>query len=266
MSVPVLATAPRLRFGRSGKPADGLQEFQRYEFKYLLNARLLEAIEGEVRHFMRYDGHVHPELGNAYFVRSLYFDDPFSSAFYEKIDGIMERRKFRLRTYGQVWEPNLPIFLETKGRTNERTYKHRIAVQYEHLGLFTAPSEIWTLLDIYERNVLVEKFVFDTCRKNLSARVLVDYLRRPYVSDYDSNFRLTFDRTVKSSATDSLFPEPNSANWIECVPGWTILEVKFDRRLPKWFHRILQNYEMRRLSISKFCLGMKDCGVAEDLS
>ncbi len=160
----------------------------------------------------------------------------------------------------------MPIFLETKGRTNERTYKHRIAVRYEHLDLLTTPSQCWKLVDSYKQSALVEKFIYDTDRRNISARVLVDYLRRPYVSDYDSNFRVTFDHAVKSCVAKSLYPPEGSVNWKECVAGWTILEVKFDRRMPKWFHRILQNFELRRVSISKFCLGMKQCGIAEDLS
>ena len=33
-------------------------------------------------------------------------------------------------------------------------------------------------------------------------------------------------------------------------------EVKFDRSIPLWFHRIIQSYNLRRESISKFVLGM----------
>lgn len=249
-----------------GLATGGQQDFQRYEFKYLLNAGLREVVESEVRHFMRYDGYVHRALENAYYVRSLYFDDPWSTAFYEKTDGIMERRKFRLRTYGLEWTPSLPIFLEVKGRTNERTYKHRIAVPYEDLDLLTTPSRCWELAGHRKESGLLEGFIYETERRNISPRVLVDYLRRPYVSDYDSNFRLTFDSAVRACVSNSLFPSAEVTNWKECVAGWTILEVKFDRRMPKWFHRILQNFELHRVSISKFCIGMKQCRIAKDLS
>ena len=242
------------------------QEFHRYEFKYLLDARIRDSIEREVKEFMRYDGHVHPEMENTYLVRSLYFDDPMSTAFYEKTDGIMMRQKFRIRSYGKAWAHNLPLFMESKGRSNERTYKYRIAISHNHLEQFLSPDLVWNLIGLYPDTDLIEKFVFEAFRRNLAPRVLVDYLRRPYVSDYDSNFRLTFDSKMSSCASSKLFPEQEQVNWQECRSGWTILEVKFDRRLPKWFHRILQSYEMRRLSVSKFCLGMEQCGVAEDLS
>ena len=242
-----------------------LQVFHRYEFKYLLNAETSELIENEVEQFMRYDGHVDPTMDNMYFVRSLYYDDPFSSAFYEKTDGVMIRQKFRIRTYGKTWNKNTPIFLESKGRHNERTYKHRIDIAHKDLEYLLLSQKSWDLLDLFPHSKLIQKFVFDTHRKKISPRVLVDYIRKPYVSDYDSNFRATFDRMIESRPSLDLFPSQENVS-VKCYAGWTILEIKFDRRLPKWFHRILQNHEMRRLSVSKFCLGMEYCGIAEDKS
>ena len=98
-----------------------LQKFARYEFKYLLNQQLARAIEEEVRLFMSYDGYVHPELGNKYYVRSLYFDNWATVNFLEKIDGIKKRNKYRIRTYSKEENTDIPLFLEKKGRTNERT-------------------------------------------------------------------------------------------------------------------------------------------------
>ena len=73
------------------------EDFARYEFKYLLNARLREEIENDISHFMTYDGHVDENLGNQYFVRSLYYDTPTSRHYHEKIDGTRLRRKFEAR-------------------------------------------------------------------------------------------------------------------------------------------------------------------------
>ena len=60
----------------------------------LLNLEQREAIESELAHFMSYDGHVHKELENAYYIRSLYFDNEATTNFYEKIDGLQKRSKF----------------------------------------------------------------------------------------------------------------------------------------------------------------------------
>ena len=55
-------------------------------------------------------------------------------------------------------------------------------------------------------------------------------------------------------------------NWTERIAGYTILEVKFNRRIPAWFHRILQAHNMRRFSFSKFVRGMEATGLAINLS
>ena len=242
------------------------QKFARYEFKYLLRKREADAIEREISHFMTYDGHVDKDMENRYIVRSLYFDDPFSSSFYEKTDGIKTRKKFRLRTYGREHIQGLPIYLEEKGRHNERTYKRRVEISFDHLNFFSDPSKHFQVLDLYRNSVLVENFLFDSTRRSLAPRVLVEYLRRPYTSVFDTNFRLTFDSHLFAAPAVDLLPTTTNMAWLACRAGWTILELKFDRRIPAWFHRTLQAYDLRRISISKFCEGLETCGIATDLS
>jgi hypothetical protein len=242
-----------------------VQEFSRYEFKYVVNQKQREAVEAEIREFMQYDGHVSSELENQYLVRSLYFDSPLASNFYEKIDGLKTRRKFRIRTYTKDPDGIAPIFLEVKGRHNQRTYKQRVEIQKENLELFLDESKWPVLLEKYPLSPLVESFVYESVRKQIKPRVLVDYLRRPYTSYFDMNFRLTMDQEISSTPANGLFEDrPNLTR--SCVAGWTIIEVKFNRRIPAWFHRILQAHELQRVSISKFVLGMKECGLAIDLS
>jgi len=65
-----------------------IQKFSRYEFKYLMTESMASEIEREVSHFMDYDGYVHPEMGNRYTVRSLYFENEQLSNFNEKVDGV----------------------------------------------------------------------------------------------------------------------------------------------------------------------------------
>ena len=107
-------------------------------------------------------------------------------------------------------------------------------------------------------------FIFEKLRKNIRPLVLTDYLRAPYISDYDRNFRVTFDNNLVIKKTHSLFKNQNCFAR-NCLKGYTILEVKFDRRMPKWFHRIVQTYNLRRLSVSKFCVGMENADLVENL-
>lgn len=44
-------------------------------------------------------GRERPKNGGEYFIRSLYFDSPFDDALWEKLAGVNDRDKFRIRAY-----------------------------------------------------------------------------------------------------------------------------------------------------------------------
>jgi len=241
------------------------EDFFRYEFKYLLNLEKRKSVESEISNFMSYDSHINKDLKNSYYVRSLYFDNNENENYYEKIDGIRLRKKFRIRTYGRSFEEGLPIFLEEKGRYIDRTFKHRVRISAKNLPLFYVSGREQDICNLYPDVEVVQRFVFEVISSRIKPKVLVDYIRRPYTSTYDVNFRVTIDSHIKAANTNSLFPD-QTTNWICCKAGYSIMEVKFHRRIPAWFHRIIQAYEITRLSISKFCEGMEETGLAIDLS
>ena len=75
-------------------------------------------------------------------------------------------------------------------------------------------------------------------------------------------FRLTFDSDINACISSDIFNSKD--NWRVCIPGNDILEVKFDFTMPPWFHRIIQSYELKRVSISKFVLGLEATDLAHD--
>lgn len=242
------------------------QLFQRYEFKYILSKEISDQIEDEARNFMSFDGFVQKRLNNQYYVRSLYFENDFSSNFYEKVDGMKTRRKYRLRTYGKSFEANTSIFFEIKGRNLERTYKKRMKIEYRYLDFFLNKEHHHKLLNIYPGSQMIKNFIFDVFKKDIKPYILIDYIRRPYVNKFGLYFRLTFDKNLLSTKGKKLFYDKSYLSWLECKAGYTILEVKFDRSIPAWFHRIIQSYNLNRKSISKFAVGMTTCGVAKETS
>ncbi len=236
------------------------QKFSRFEMKYILNEKNSKNIQKEIKNFMIYDGFTN--LDNYYFVRSLYFDNRINSNFNEKVDGVRSRHKFRIRTYSK--QPNTPIFLEMKGRENSRTYKLRQEIKPEYLNLFYEKKNYFELKKIYPNNELIEKFIFDSFKKNLSSSVLVDYNRTPFINKSGLYFRLTFDKDILSTKKNSLFNKDLEKDWKECIAGYTILEVKFNSSIPPWFQRIIQNYQLRLRSISKFVIASDTQGIASD--
>ena len=239
------------------------QEFSRYEFKYLLDANRRKNIEREVQMFMSYDGHAMGDDAKSYFVRSLYFDNSAMKNFYEKIDGVRSRSKYRLRTYSKN-AGDAPTFLEKKSRKINRVLKERTLISSDDAHLFKPPINLDRLLRKYQKNRLVNEFVGSMLREILNPVLVVDYFRSPYTSQYDANFRVTFDDCLSAYPSDTLFADGTGLKKV--IAGYTILEVKFNRKIPSWFHRIIQAYNLERLSISKYVAAAKETGMAIDLS
>lgn len=235
------------------------QTFGRFEFKYFLRPGIRSQLEGELGDFMEVDPFCRERPGRAYRVRSLYFDDPGFSNYYEKIDGLLSRRKFRLRTYDV--DGSAPCFLELKGRENHFSYKLRSRLDARQRELIEARS--WSRLAQEGAGPVFERFVVAACRGRLEPKVVVDYRRRPYVSFRDYRFRATFDDEIRGTERGIL--EGEDGRSADVLPGLTVLEVKFEHALPVWFQRLIGAYELQRVSISKYCRAAEALTLVENL-
>jgi len=242
--------------------------FARFEFKYILSQRKRDELEKALKYFLQYDPFVAKQPDHKYVVRSLYFDDPDYTAFYDKIEGLHSRSKFRLRTYSAEQPgPNsaVPLFLEIKGRHNNLVFKHRTPVHRgkENWAELSGDALSQALLKNADKSSILDQFEYDLYRKRLTPVALIDYKRRPYISKYDTSFRLTFDEQLTATNVHCLYPDSVSRP-IKILAGYTILEVKFHHHMPAWFHRIIQTHELNRVSVSKICKGMEVLGLAQD--
>jgi hypothetical protein len=182
----------------------------------------------------------------------------------DKVEGLHTRAKFRIRTYTDTPAIGTVQFLEIKGRYNNLVYKHRTPLDSQHLiGLDKGEQLVSMLRRAVEPGNVADKFEFELFRKQLQPVALVDYTRRPYISRFDPEFRLTFDSQLRGTHTQALFP-CTSARSRQLLRGYTVMEVKFRRHIPAWFHRLIQAYELRRVSVSKICHAMEALGMAED--
>ncbi len=239
--------------------------FDRFEFKYLLPTQRRNALERDLLHFLEFDPFVRNRPDNKYFVRSLYYDDPSYTCFHDKIDGLHSRSKFRLRTYTRNPLEDVPLFLEIKGRYNNLVYKNRTYVHRGDVdwGTLAGKALSKALLDKAGGGKVHDNFHYQLLRKRLRPVALIDYERRPYLSKYDPNFRITFDEELMATRTDRLFPD-GTASPRKVLAGYTVIEIKFRRHIPSWFHWAIKTHELRRVSVSKICYGMETLEIAND--
>jgi SPX domain protein involved in polyphosphate accumulation len=240
--------------------------FSRFEFKYILSANKRSILEDELNYFLQLDPFVKDQNDHKYTVRSLYFDDAFFSAFHDKVDGLHSRSKFRVRTYSRNVDVDTPVFLEKKGRHNNLVFKDRVLIDKNRIDWsdITGASLITNIMENINNNDVADQFKYDVYRKGIAPVALIDYERRPYVSKYDPTFRLTFDDNLTVQKVKEVFPNANNPDPKMILPGYTVLEVKFRHHMPSWFHKLIQAFQLKRVSISKICSGMEVLGLAFD--
>ena len=104
----------------------------RHELKYYITLGEYELLQRKLSLTMERDAFA-KKNGGEYFIRSLYFDDRDDSAFREKLSGIDERDKFRIRIYDMRDDV---IKLECKHKSNGYIKKQSIGLsrkEYEKL-------------------------------------------------------------------------------------------------------------------------------------
>jgi len=236
--------------------------FSRFEIKFILNNKTSISIQEKIQKFMDLDGYAKNIASKQYFVRSLYYDNDNFNNFNEKADGLKIRHKFRIRTYSKNKNKFSITYLEKKGRYNERTFKIRKKILVSQLDKFYNNSKNFKLSSEYNNDPLINEFIVDTYKKLIKPKVVIDYNRKPFINRLGNYFRLTFDSNIVANASNNLFNLKNKTKKV--IPGFEILEVKFDRTIPPWFQKLIQSFELQKVSVSKYVLGCESAGLAYD--
>lgn len=71
----------------------------RHELKFMINRHQYYILRQRLQGLARHDEHA--GQSGEYHIRSLYFDDIDNSALHDKLGGIRERRKYRIRIYNR---------------------------------------------------------------------------------------------------------------------------------------------------------------------
>ena len=218
----------------------------RHEIKYIIRRADAELLKYRLPALLRRDPHA---LANgSYFIRSLYFDDPDFSAYRDKLNGVKERTKYRLRFYN--YDDSL-LFLEKKIKNGDLTGKDSVAVD-------RAVGDMLLRGDDSLRRAEGLLGEFGRLRQGVyRPAVIVDYDRYAYTYP-TGNVRVTIDENVRTSPYQTdLFDA-----WLLPVPvleeDEAVLEVKYDGFLPAPVGAILEGVPKQRCAVSKYakCLSL----------
>lgn len=218
----------------------------RHELKYMLNERDYHWLRNRVAALMPLDIHADPR-SRGYDIRSLYYDDAYDSALFEKVDGDLARHKYRIRIYRYS---DRYILLEKKSKAAYYTLKDSARISRQQCDRILAGD----YGALYETpSPLLREFYGAITTSHLRPKVLVDYFREAYTYPF-GNVRVTFDLGIHSGqyAQDLFSGRPSP---LPVLPsGQHVMEVKYDAFMPQPILALIQGMPGERIAVSKYVL------------
>ena len=217
----------------------------RHELKYIISEGEHKLLSTRVKACLRQDYHASIN-GGEYFIRSLYFDDPFDTAVWDKTSGVGSRDKFRIRIYNHS---DCAIKLERKHKEGQFIKKDSVSISRED-----CEEIVRGRFDCLKRNnsPFAMQFYGIFLSNHLRPKVLVDYTREPYVFPAE-DVRITFDKNVRTAMRCTDLFNPNIVTYpVWELGGCMILEIKFNESLPRYVQELLTLGAAQRTAASKY--------------
>ena len=219
----------------------------RNEVKHLINTGDRASICASMRAIAQLDPHA--QAKGYYTIRSLYFYNMADKALREKLDGVNEREKFRIRYYDG--DTDL-IHLEKKVKRDGVGYKVSCSLTAEEAQRIIDGDILWMATDT--RALGVELYA-KMKGQGLRPKTIVDYERIPFVYGA-GNVRVTIDFNIRTGLRCTDFLNPGCvtipAGSGSPAGGDIVLEVKWDDYLPTIIRHAVQLKGRRQTAYSKY--------------
>ena len=223
---------------------------KRKELKYYISYKEYIVLSNLLRKILQQDKHVQDSL-KGYFIRSLYFDNLDNKNFEDKMAGIEERSKYRLRIYdtNAKW-----VKFEIKNKLNDNITKETATISRDDaIEIQNLNYEVM----LKYNNPILNKAYIEFKKSCYYPVVLVDYLRDAFV--YDANkIRIAFDRFLKSSSLQLDIFKSGPILIPQLKRDIVVMEIKYDHFIPEFIRQIIQIPAFERSAISKYCIGRLD--------
>lgn len=213
--------------------------FKRVEKKYLLSEDLYQKLFEKINNYISVDTYDFSTICN------IYFDTDDYLLVNRSIEKPIYKEKVRLRSYG-VPKKNSKVFLEIKKKYKGVVGKRRVSAPLKEFYTYFDTGKYPTV----DTQIMNE---IDYCFKfyNLKPKVFLAYDRYSYKGKDDSNFRITFDKNIRSR-TDNLYLENGDNGMLLLDKNCYIMEVKTLGAYPLWFAQILSELNIYPTSFSKY--------------
>jgi len=231
----------------------------RLEYKYVVPKALVDDLRAAMRPYVCHDEFCAVCPDKEYTVRSIYYDNRRFSCYDEKFDGFRLKKKLRIRGYNTE-RPDNTVFLEIKRKQEDFISKSRAPVKWNRI------ADVFPGYGGHERPLPFDagtreaeaagRFLYNYYRRRMLPVVLIAYEREAFFGRFDPMLRLTFDKNVRSRLYPSLASLYCDRDTRFLMPGHFVFEVKFYLKLPVWARALVQRFDLPRLAVSKYAMGI----------
>ncbi|KAA3616936.1 MAG: polyphosphate polymerase domain-containing protein [Calditrichaeota bacterium] len=225
------------------------------EIKYLLPLEMLPKVRDFLSPYMRLDKFAGPKEAPDYTVRSVYYDTRSLKYYHEKIDGLQNRIKVRIRSYN-TYTKNSVTFLELKRKNGSHIFKNRYPLIFDQLDDVFSGKKIESNLKLKSRDRDRELFLYHIFSQSLNPVILVAYEREAYHYKFNPDLRITFDKDIRSIQTDKYSNLFETDNFINTFRNKFVLEMKFNKQFPGWLISMIKSMHLQARSVSKYTLSI----------
>ncbi len=218
----------------------------RNEWKYILNNKDLSLLRSRISSLLVIDKHT-PKEGK-YIIHSLYFDDYYDTSLNDTFAHLSKRYKWRIRYYGNDLSY---IVLERKEKLEGRCHKESTKLSIEEYKYII--NKEYSVIS-YSDKKLIRELSKDMMIYLYTPKIIIDYERIAYVEEI-TNIRITFDSKISASYDIDNFLNGNYVKYYLQGKGENLLEVKFDYILPSYIKEVVESYNFKQTSFSKYFLG-----------
>ncbi len=232
----------------------------RYERKYLVPVELIDSLRKRLWAFVIPDKNaIKNENGIfQYTVRSIYFDTYDLECYHQKSDGLLLRRKLRIRGYNSL-SPDSKVILEIKRKIGNRIKKHRSSLFFKDVNELFLKNDLEKFIIKGARGDSINearRFFYHLKKSQFAPTNLVVYEREAYQGKIDNNVRITFDKNIRSKLSHKTELLYDDHNLKPLFNNSFVLEIKyFNDQMPVWARSIVQEFKLRNDAISKYTIG-----------
>ena len=217
----------------------------RHELKFKISNSAAEILKQKLSLILGKDKNAYFEDGS-YLIKSLYFDDIESTSYYEKMDGVLYRKKYRIRIYN---DNDSFIRLEKKMKHNNYTAKEQMLISKDIYCKIVNGK----INEIDGAEGLLLEFINECRTKKLIPSIIVGYHRTAFTYPI-SDVRITFDSNISSGRYNYDLFDNEMPTYVVDEKGKQVLEVKFNEVLPLHIAHLLNDIPSCREAVSKFAI------------